>query len=701
MEEPWTGPWRSPHHRPKLLVVDLAAAGGLIHPQSLLEYTRLHHAQLHHASSISNFGVTVFPETIQLTQTEREVISLGPRFIPTPPSTRTHMLHLHTHTTSQLASFTRRIKLADYFTLHHRGPISDNSIDPARPSTWRATRSSAQSQWQPPTVTRAVDTAVTAIIDDVNRRLAAQAAAPNAPLTRQPSIRHDNLTPKQHHAARGLATRTDIVVCDVDKGGGVVVLDADVHRHAVNSHLHDVNTYQPVSDPVEVVLQQWQQLCRTTMIAHLGMDSARADAILRDTAIPSFYVIIKLHKLVNGMAVPPSRPIAAAFNSPARYASDVCVRLLQPLVHNDDWTLQSTRHLLRWIERNNVTIPPTAYLLTLDVTALYPSMPVIDTVNACVTRFCRVNGVSATSRAVTALRALMHCVLDNSYVVDTDTSSDATTYRQISGLSMGISLAPAAANIFVGSCLAPVLDRFSADIAHRHNRTAPVVIKRCGFIDDIFCVVDATHDELQELLQRLNSAHHCIRLEPSFSQQSVHFLDVTISKGRRWQQSGCLLDTCLYEKPTNRFTYIPWTSYHSEAARTGYISGEARRYVMLSSSEEDALEAARRFTDRLRARGYPMDTVLKELGKVQYKRRQEYIFSDSRSGQTVDDTRTVPFILPQCPLSLDLGIGDIIKRHLRPLRHLRPVIAWTNARNLGAAIDNNRARQAALASAAL
>ena len=145
------------------------------------------------------------------------------------------------------------------------------------------------------------------------------------------------------------------------------------------------------------------------------------------------------------MTVPPSRPIAAAFNSPARYASDVCVRLLQPLVQNDGWTLQSTPHLLRWIETNETPIPPSAYLLTMDVTALYPSMPVEDTVAACIARFCTVNQVDSNARAAVALRALLHCVLDNSYVVDADTAGDVITSRQTTGLSMGISLAPAAA----------------------------------------------------------------------------------------------------------------------------------------------------------------------------------------------------------------------------------------------------------------
>ena len=366
-------------------------------------------------------------------------------------------------------------------------------------------------------------------------------------------------------------------------------------------------------------------------------------------------------------------------------------------MQNDGWTLQSTPHLLRWIETNETPIPPSAYLLTMDVTALYPSMPVEDTVAACIARFCTVNQVDSNARAAVALRALLHCVLDNSYVVDADTAGDVITYRQTTGLSMGISLAPAAANIFVGSVLSKVIDQYATDLSRRHVRTTPAVIKRCGFIDDIFCVLDMPESELQELLRRLGSAHPSIRLEPTYSLSTVHFLDITISKGRRWAQTQCQLDTCVYEKPTNRFTYIPWSSYHSTSAKTGYISGEARRYVMLSSAEDDALAAARRFTERLRARGYPMDTILKELGKVQYGRRTAYIFGDNRTQRRRDDTRVVPFVMPQCPLALDLGVGDIIKQHLQPYRHVRPLIAWTNARNLGAVIDNSKARHEALA----
>ena len=195
------------------------------------------------------------------------------------------------HTASLLASFPRRIWLAD-FTLHQTATTASTGLV-CQSKFEHEERHDRHPSHSGSNCHPAVDIAIADEVNRTRRRNKPHRSTHPSTVNRQldAATRHPSNVMK--HAFLLLVHRWHRRrrrVCDVDKGGGVVVLGAYIHRHAVNSHLHDVNKYQPVSDPVdsELVLSQWQQLCRTTMTNHLVMDSARTDAILRDTAIPPF-----------------------------------------------------------------------------------------------------------------------------------------------------------------------------------------------------------------------------------------------------------------------------------------------------------------------------------------------------------------------------------------------------------------------------
>jgi hypothetical protein len=184
--------------------------------------------------------------------------------------------------------------------------------------------------------------------------------------------------------------------------------------------------------------------------------------------------------------------------------------------------------------------------------------------------------------------------------------------------------------------------------------------------------------------------HPSLKLDITTSTEEVNFMDMTISKGARWRATGYTqLDTAPYEKPMNRFLYIPYTSNHPRASLTGFIAGEARRFICLSSNEQAALDACDRLVRRLHARGYPLQTILEQLTKVHYDKRMEYITPKHRDSHGHADTRTAPLIMRYAPWTEAQHIGKQLHEALAPYSWIKPVVAWCNGLNLSNLLKRN------------
>ena len=86
-----------------------------------------------------------------------------------------------------------------------------------------------------------------------------------------------------------------------------------------------------------------------------------------------------------------------------------------------------------------------------------------------------------------------------------------------------------------------------------------------------------------------------------------------------------LIFTQPFQKPLNRYLYIPFTSYHPIHAKRSFIEAELIRYVRLSSKLSDFLDISKKFFIRLQNRGYPKQFILDIFSKVHYGSRWKYL----------------------------------------------------------------------------
>ena len=204
---------------------------------------------------------------------------------------------------------------------------------------------------------------------------------------------------------------------------------------------------------------------------------------------------------------------------------------------------------------------------------------------------------------------LLHWVLTNSFV-----EFDEITYRQTRGTAMGTPVAPAFATLFMSALDRKLLSHPDHAYAMVHRR----------FIDDGAGVWTGERSSLVSWLEHFNSLIPEINLTWTISETELIFMDVRLYKGPRFRVCG-ILDMETYQKPMNKYLYVPFCSYHPVHAKTGFITSELKRYIVRSSDYESFYRLRQEFFLRLRARGYPKKFLDPLFASVPYQVRTELL----------------------------------------------------------------------------
>ena len=119
----------------------------------------------------------------------------------------------------------------------------------------------------------------------------------------------------------------------------------------------------------------------------------------------------------------------------------------------------------------------------------------------------------------------------------------------------------------------------------------------------------------------INGIHHTIKFTSECSTDQVTFLDTTVYKGERFQQSG-VLDIKTYIKPTIKQLYVHATSYHPKGTGKGIVIGEALRYLRTNSDEMNFHQSIAKHKQILKGRGYNPSVTNRLLEPITFDERQ-------------------------------------------------------------------------------
>ena len=169
-------------------------------------------------------------------------------------------------------------------------------------------------------------------------------------------------------------------------------------------------------------------------------------------------------------------------------------------------------------------------------------------------------------------------------------------FMQIMGIVMGTNLAPILANLYMA-----MLEEELYIVCIRKNIIWPEMFKR--FIDDGFGVIKSNKKQFSMWVTEFNNLRENIFIDKWKFGNHVAFMDLYIFKGIDFHFKG-KLSIKVYQKPENRYMYIPFKSAHPRHTIKNYILGELKRYVRINTDELNFLKIRNNFFLRMRNRGF-------------------------------------------------------------------------------------------------
>jgi hypothetical protein len=182
-----------------------------------------------------------------------------------------------------------------------------------------------------------------------------------------------NLSPGEYNVIRTLSQNHKVVIKPVDKGQAICVLDREDYLKEGYKQLSDATKYKKVdSDLTEQHRRAVQAMVEEAYQngeIHESVKKFLTDDVCKT---PYLYLLPKIHKKV---MPPPGRPVVSGNNGPTEKISKFVDHFLNPTVNGIKSYVKDTTHFLKLMGELG-DIPDSSLLVTLDVAALYPSIPI-------------------------------------------------------------------------------------------------------------------------------------------------------------------------------------------------------------------------------------------------------------------------------------------------------------------------------------
>jgi hypothetical protein len=175
-----------------------------------------------------------------------------------------------------------------------------------------------------------------------------------------------------------------------------------------------------------------------------------------------------------------------------------------------------------------------------------------------------------------------------------------------------------------------------------------------------------------------------------------------IYKGSRYNEK-LVFDIKLYQKPQNKYLYLPPNSFHPKSVFKAFISAEIDRYRLCCNNDSDFDEIKKQFHSRLIARGYKED-YLKSIFDVPRDRKlilgkidQRILDPTKKKSKNLEvpilfKTKYTPqAILMQLAKCLELNEAAQLERGAINFFNFRnPIRCFSNSSSIGSYFSKNR-----------
>lgn len=319
----------------------------------------------------------------------------------------------------------------------------------------------------------------------------------------------------------------DCVYVKADKGNALVILDREDYISRVENLICE-------GPYVEVKKNPLPTLDRKANEIRLGLSKVFNKNLqfklkISNPRIPRLYALPKIHKEGNKM-----RPIVSNINSPLENISKWLVDEFNKIPRLHSFEIKNSFELVRKLE--NVELQDNEILVSFDVAALFPSVPIEKTLEI-VENWLLKNKISAEKISL-YLNATRLCMKESFF------QFNDKFYKQTNGTSMGNSLSPFIANIFMA--------HFETSLSE--NAIFPRVWIR--YVDDVCAIIKK--QQLRSINKLLNSQYDTIKFTHEEEVDGkLPFLDLELIRN-----DSNKIDFSIYRKSTTTDRFITSDSFH-------------------------------------------------------------------------------------------------------------------------------------------
>ena len=347
----------------------------------------------------------------------------------------------------------------------------------------------------------------------------------------------------------------------------------------------------------------------------------------------------------------PLRPVVAAFDGPLSGISILLERILHQLLTFVPAHIENTQAALTALKEGfpGGKVPKGTSTVSMDVVALYPSIPIDDGVAAVLKKITEhEEEIDLLGLSKEDIQRLLKLVLENNYF-----KFDNEVFRQRKGVAMGNHLAPPFAILF--------MDKLEQDMLRTAERQ-PCLYKR--YVDD--CLMGWTHGEqqLRQFIDHCNSQHLNIRFtwDSTSGGVAVPFMDASIAIS-----ADHTIHHELFQKPSDSGVNLNFTTALPMGVKMSIATQQFRRAAFLSSDSAAEIRSSAKITTLLQENDYSQEAIEKAYKSSKKPPR----------GRGRGDDRTIPLKLPFISDTLHSQVSRLSKQSGLPIR-----VIYQPARNL-------------------
>ena len=371
-----------------------------------------------------------------------------------------------------------------------------------------------------------------------------------------------------------------------DKGNSIVVLSKKDYMERMTNLIITGPYIELKKNPLNKMIKECTKTINNSKL--IIEEKNKFSVKVQNPQLPKLYGLPKIHKPGDSM-----RPIVSNINAPTYNLAKYLVKTFSSFKKFESLSVKNNISLVEKL--SNIEITKDNRLISFDVVALFPSIPINITIS-----FLKIwlKELKVEDNKIDELINLTElCMSQNVF------QFNGKFYEQTSGTAMGNPLSPFLAEVF--------MSKFETDTKKSLTEFPKTWIR---YVDDIFAIIDKDFN-IENFLENLNCQYSTIKF--TYEEEidgRLPFLDLYIKR------SNEKLEFEIYRKKTHTYRYIQNNSNHCWQHKMAAWNSMVHRLINIPMNKKDFEKEQKIIINIAKFNGYEKNIILKLVKKHKWSR---------------------------------------------------------------------------------